>query len=630
MVGRGVSPGFSMRLWGVFLAAASAAGMALTAWAQSVPPAPVLIRNAPFEILHDHISYDVAADGTYSKKQERVFRVLTQQGLEFLRQFSVSYSSSYADSDLVEAYTLKKDGTRIDVPADKIFLSYGPVTAPGFNDFKVKTAVFQNVEVGDEVGIVATFRQKTPWFPGQFYATQTFGKLIPAHDTTIEVRASTRLPLHIDATGLQGGQSQVDGGEQTWSWTFQNDTPVMPEPNAVSDADMGGELIISSFPDYAAIGKAYEDGAHDKALPTPQVQALADQLTQGITDKRQQARVLYEWVSKNIKYLALVLGNGGLVPHAANEILSNRYGDCKDHVVLLQALLAAEGIQSTTALINAGNTFKISPVAAPDQFNHAITYVPQFDLYLDSTARYAPFGMLPEQDVDKSVLLTGTGTLAHTPGPSALPSSIHVVTAVRVHADGSADGDTHVTIGGPFAIAMRAAMDSLLPGADSQFIRGVVPGATDGTLDKGDPASLADPYTTSIHYDLANAVNIPGPGAVSLWLGYHPFSMATAVSPNLPERHGDFLCSSFVATDEETIALPQGHTLTNLPKAAEVDTQGLSLTASYERQGPGTIKVLRTLKSQRPHRMCSPDDYNHSRADLTKMVGVLSAQALYK
>jgi transglutaminase-like putative cysteine protease len=617
-----------MRGWGWVFAAASAAGLAAVAWAQS--NAPIVIRNAPFEVVRDHISYDIAADGTYTEKQEEIFRVLTQQGLELLRQYPLSYSDSYEDADFVEAYTLKKDGTRIAVPSDKIFLSYGPITEPGFNDFKIKSAVFQNVEVGDEVGVSIVFRQKKPWFPGQFYTTQVFGQIFPEHDVQIDVHASGRLPLHVDAAGLDGGQTQSDGNQQNWTWTFHNDASVMPEPGDVGEADTAADLIISSFPDYVALGKAYEDGARDKSLPTPQIRALAGQLTQGITDKRQQARVLYEWVSKNIRYLALVLGNGGLVPHAANEVLSNRYGDCKDHVVLLQALLAAEGIPSTTALINAGNLFRVSPVAAPDQFNHAITYVPQFDLYLDSTARYAPFGVLPETDVNKPVLLTGLGTLAHTPGPSVFASSIQMVSVVRVHADGSADGDTRVTTTGPFAIAVRAMMDAILPGSDSQFIRSAVAGATDGTLDRGDPTNLSDPYAVALHYELTSAVNIPGPGAVSLWLGYHPFSMPAALAPSLPVRSKDYMCSSFTATDEETITLPEGDALTNLPKPAQIDAEGLSLTVMFEKVGPETIHVIRTLRAQHPTLVCDADYYNRTRPQLARMVGLLSAQALYK
>ena len=611
-------------------AAASAACVAFVAWSETAENAPAVIHSAPIEVVRNHITYDIAADGIFTKRQEEVFRIVTQQGLQLLRQFPLGYSASYQDADFTDAYTLKKDGTRIAVPADKIFLSYGPITEPGFNDLKIKTAVFQNVEVGDEVGVATVFRQKTPWFAGQFFATQAFGQFLPEHDVEIDVHASAQLPLHIDVAGLDGGQTQASGSTQNWSWTFHNDNMVMPEPGAVAEASSGGDLIISSFPDYAALAKAYEDGARAKSVPTPQVKALADQLTQGISDKRQQARVLYEWVSKNIRYLAITLGNGGLVPHAAGEILSNRYGDCKDHVVLLQAMLAAENIPSTTALIFAGNSFRLSPVAAPDQFNHAITYVPQFDLYLDSTGRYAPFGVLPEQDLDKPVLLTGQGTIGHTPAPASMPTTSRVVTEVHIHSDGSADGDTRVSMDGNFSIVMRAVMENIIPGAESQFIRGAIPGATDGTLDKGDPTNLTDPFTMSTHYDIAHAVNVPGPGAASLWLGYHPFPMVAALTPSLQSRHSDYLCSSFTAIDEETITLPEELSLTDLPKAAEVATEGYSLTVSYDKRGPHTIHMIRTLKAQHPHLTCTAAEFNSARPDLTKMFGVLSAQALYK
>jgi hypothetical protein len=205
-----------------------------------------------------------------------------------------------------------------------------------------------------------------------------------------------------------------------------------------------------------------------------------------------------------------------------------------------------------------------------------------------------------------------------------------VVTEVRVHPDGSADGDTHVTMSGAFSISARAVMEALIPGTESQFIRGAVAGATNGTLDRGDPNNLNDPYTMSVHYELAQAINIPGPGAASLWLGYHPFPMATAVAPSLPSRRTDYLCSSFTAIDEETITLPPDQALTNLPKPAEVDAEGVSLTVSYDKQGPRTLHVMRTLKAQHPHLVCAADEYNRIRSDLTKMFGILSTQALYK
>ena len=48
---------------------------------------------------------------------------------------------------------------------------------------------------------------------------------------------------------------------------------------------------------------------------------------------------LYHWVSRNIRYVALNIDVGGFVPRPAQAVLEHRYGDCKDHVVLLEAAL---------------------------------------------------------------------------------------------------------------------------------------------------------------------------------------------------------------------------------------------------------------------------------------------------
>lgn len=70
----------------------------------------------------------------------------------------------------------------------------------------------------------------------------------------------------------------------------------------------------------------------------------------------------------NIRYVGIWLGNGGIVPHPAEDILQNRYGDCKDKATLLQALLAAKGIYSQQVLINLGDSFYRSEGCEHGQF----------------------------------------------------------------------------------------------------------------------------------------------------------------------------------------------------------------------------------------------------------------------
>ena len=55
-------------------------------------------------------------------------------------------------------------------------------------------------------------------------------------------------------------------------------------------------------------------------------------------------------------HVGIDLGVGRFQPHAASQVLSNQYGDCKDKDTLLEALLRAKGISVSPALVGAGIT----------------------------------------------------------------------------------------------------------------------------------------------------------------------------------------------------------------------------------------------------------------------------------
>ena len=93
--------------------------------------------------------------------------------------------------------------------------------------------------------------------------------------------------------------------------------------------------VYPPSPTYWLSVRLYHANAAPKAAVTDRIRALALNLTTGLTGEREKARALYDWVSRNIRYVAVTLGSGGYVPHSADEVLANEYGDCKDHVVLL-------------------------------------------------------------------------------------------------------------------------------------------------------------------------------------------------------------------------------------------------------------------------------------------------------
>jgi hypothetical protein len=240
-------------------------------------------------------------------------------------------------------------------------------------------------------------------------------------------------------------------------WRYRQVEVVAEDLAAVSLWDRLPRLFVSSFADYGAFARSYAAGSAGKAEVTPAIQAKAEEITAGITDRRAQARAIYEWTSARIRYVALYLGAGGVVPHNAADVLANGYGDCKDHTVLFEALLRARGIEALPALINLGNAYSISGVPTLSQIDHVISYLPEFDLYADTTAAIAPFGTLPFQEYGKPVVLVGGEGEALRRMPLLAPglASISTRTDAHMQLDGAIIGTTRTTATGPAALALR-------------------------------------------------------------------------------------------------------------------------------------------------------------------------------
>jgi transglutaminase-like putative cysteine protease len=139
-------------------------------------------------------------------------------------------------------------------------------------------------------------------------------------------------------------------------------------------------------------------------MATPAIADMAKRITAEKTSDFERAQAIYNWVNQNLRYVAIYLGDGGLVPHDADSIFRNRYGDCKDHVVLLESMLRSVGIESEPVLVNSGSRYNLPPVALTYPFNHVISFIPSLNLYVDPTAQFAPFGVLPFEVADKPAL----------------------------------------------------------------------------------------------------------------------------------------------------------------------------------------------------------------------------------
>lgn len=591
-------------------------------------------------ILKDQINYVVQADGQYTKEEIEEVQINTDQGVKERGQLHMYYSTSLQEVKIIKAYTITPDGRRIDVKPEDIREQQSPVSAgaPMFDDQKVKVVIFPAVAIGARLGIHTQKTQKIPLFKGHFYDLEAAWPNTEFKSFEISIQAPRSMKLQVAANKMNGGEISPPGSEQqVWKWSQENVPAVAQEGNATSPHERIPHVAMTSFANYTDAAKAYLARAQAKSAVTPGIQKLADEITQGVTDRHQQAQALYHWVNHNIRYVAIFLGFGGVVPHEAQAIADARYGDCKDKTTLLQALLAAKGIASSTALINATDVYWLPTIAMPTTaFNHAITYIPEFDVFLDTTPGKAMFGVLSPQLLDKTALVIqnakGEPELKKVPVVQAQNNGVNILTTVQLNAQGDIRGQSQVAHIGTSDLISRLVFSSLPPGVEPQLASQLLAMSGQngsGTLVHEGENDTRKPFKFKTEFQLPGYAQLPGPGAMVVPSGLNGFfNIASILAVFSPEhRHLPMTITNGTLREEIRMEMPAGMQA-KLPGPTTLKSPIATYSSRFSQQGQ-TLILQRELAIHTPSAVLQPAQYQEMRQMATTITRSLRSQVLY-
>ena len=577
------------------------------AWAQYKPSYTVVKSNS---------KYEVNRDASFTQYLEEQSRVDTPQGVRLLGERKISYNSTLEDVEVLEAYTIQPDGTRIVVPLDKI-RTQDEVEDDGaiYSDSKSKIIIYPKLEVGSQVYYRAKAVQHTPEFPGHFFLWEHYSPHARYESVNVELTHDVGIEVGVSTKGMQGGKLDASPLPNTVSYkfTFSQDKAYPNEESRTDLIDFAPNFSASTFKTYADVGQAYQARAKEKAKVTPAIQTLANELIQKAkaNSNLEKVKVLHHWVSQNIRYLGIYVGAGGFVPHDAQSILDNRYGDCKDHVVILEALLEAVGIDSSPALINSGTAYLLPKLPTPGIFDHVITYVPSLNLFLDSTSRFAPLGTLPNGDLDKPVLLTATGALSRTPMTHPSKDRTEARIQMKLTRDGSIEGQSQAKMFGVFEVASRSSQFNYQNKNQADIVNRLLSRFQEtgwGEIEKTEPTNYDKAWQVNSTFELDPVVNVPGPSAMAIPVGLAPGRIKNLADVVLPkERRFPTYCAATQHEEWIELAFPKDMKVTRVPKGVSFANGPLKYQSSYELKGQ-VLKIKRMFVSDRKQSICGAED----------------------
>lgn len=309
-----------------------------------------------------------------------------------------------------------------------------------------------------------------------------------------------------------------------WVWELENVPaidvePAMPPPHAVT-----GALALSCFStrqgasrsshaSWRDIGQWYHQLTADRRAPTPEIRQKVAEITAGETALLGKIRRLAEFAQRDIRYVAIEIGIGSHQPHEAREVFAGRYGDCKDKVTLLAAMLQAIGVDSYYLLAHTERGVVNRAFPTGSLFNHVISAIKlardaetdRFDarldhpslgrlLLFDPTQPMTPFGSLPAGlQANSGLLVTAEGgELLDLPLAPASANRLGRAAKLKLSAEGSLSGEVVELYWGEMAAERRGRFQAT-PGLDrAKQIESFLSVFVEGKLEKAWLENLAD------------------------------------------------------------------------------------------------------------------------------------------
>ncbi len=420
-------------------------------------------------IVGDWQDFIVDATGKFVLTERRAIRVLNHRSAErFLK--AVGFENNDMKVQSIQTWTIAPSGHVIEAGKKDLIVE---ANFPGFelfSDDRTKRIDIPGVEDGSLVGYevvtqgrdlvngdVFQMENEIPILQGQLHVSAPSGS----------VRWFVNFPDRVEVAS----QSPTEATFRTANRPGISDEPDAPPftslaAHVVVNFDSKGPAALKSWDE---AGRINHDLYTEAEKPGPEIESEVETLVTGKSDELSKVNALYNFVSRQIRYVAVEIGIGGYQPHPAIDVFKNKYGDCKDKATLLVTMLGHVGLRSYTALVGTRGDVEADPNApslatfdhvivalpVPESLRPAVEKFPAYDpqakiLWIDPTSEADPLGLVPEMDQGVFALITypDHGDLKRIPEIPPEQNGTRYSAQVHLQQDGTGLADVSVDYSG--------------------------------------------------------------------------------------------------------------------------------------------------------------------------------------
>lgn len=573
-----------------------------------------------YYIMRDETNIIVHPGGATEQYCLFMVKITNEKGIDKYKESSIGYGRSQ-DLMIEKAEIVKSSGATIKGER---------------NDNEV---VFTNLEVGDVVvfkyrlhsyvyGRFAKEFWDKHYFQGQIYIAQSKYSVLLPEGQTLKYTFS-------NAPDLKPVISKLENFTQ-YTWEVNKLTPLKDEYLSPENCDVGAVLHLSTLSSWNDIATWYCDLTSNTTEEDYEITSLFQNLLPEAKRKGmsqfQQARIIYDYIQKNIRYSSVSFRQSAYVPQRASVTLNTRLGDCKDLSNLFLTLCRMAGIECQMVLVDTKDNGEKDMILPSLEFNHCIAKakLDGADYYIELTDNYLPFASLPNSLTNALILDIPPRKNATTADLKYLNSGTRTKDIVRRTIEMKPDGTDMIVTAttckyGYPSSDTRADYLNLDEEKQKQEMEKTVASSYKNNvklthLRFGDLEKLTDSVNYSYSYKVKDEISEIG--SMQTFRISYPDVVAslnnfTAETRSLPIKYTDY---EDVDTYETlvTITAPDGKKFIELPSDEVLSFKQMKFSISYKLLNPGKLSVVRRFSSDRKN--IPAEDYTAFKTFFEKII----------
>jgi len=366
------APATSLRILWVLLCSALC-GLAAVPWAAAgdAPQWMRVVVSAPLPahdektdavLLYSEINVNVVSAEKIKTQVRKAYKILRPNGRDY--GLAVVSFNSHKKITGLRGWCIPSQGKDYEIK-DKEAIEIALPKIEGselMSDVRDKLLQIPASDPGNIVG----YEYETEEHPMVLQEVWEFQREIPVR----EIRYSLQLPAgwEYKASWINYPESKpAQAGSNQWQWVVSDVKAIRKEQDMPPIEGVSGQMIVSFFPpggpssngfsSWQEMGNWYRNLTSGRRDASAEIKQQAATLTASANTPLDKMKALAQFVQHDIRYVAIELGIGGWQPHAAPEVFTHRYGDCKDKATLLSSMLSQIGVESYYVVINSERGF---------------------------------------------------------------------------------------------------------------------------------------------------------------------------------------------------------------------------------------------------------------------------------